>query len=130
MSSAPYYLADPATQDWLVRIFNMAEADGSDLVMGLGTPNPKRRGVAGLSDNCRTADTILDWLVDNGWIKPLSYNPSREQRFFGVGGRAPGHTPRKAVWRGSHTYPQEWRFEVNRDSPDLVDFVRRCSPSG
>lgn len=93
--------------------------------MGLGTPHPERRSKTGLSDNCATADRILDWLVDNGWIIPVSYNPSREQRFFGVGGRSSSYRPKKPVWRGGHTYPQEWRFKVNQENEDLLAYIRQ-----
>lgn len=123
MTRSTWVLADPAVRDWLSRICQLSEADGSELVTGLGTPHQGRPGRVGLSDNCRVADTVLDWLVDEGWIKPLSYSPSDSQRFFGVGGRGPGHTPRNPVWRGSHTYPQEWRFRSNPDSSGLRTFL-------
>jgi hypothetical protein len=121
----PFYLTDPAVRDWLHRIYSVLEADGSALVQGLGSPNPERRSGHGIPDNCYAADRLLDWFVDNGWIIPVSYNPSREQRFFGVGGRAPGKTQRKPEWRKSHTYPQEWRYRANLESEGLIRFVRR-----
>lgn len=121
----PWYLTDPATRDWVHRIYSVLEADGSALVEGLGTPNPERRGISGIADNCYLADKILDWMVDEKWIEPVSYNPSRSQRFFGVGGRASGRSPRNPIWRGSHTYPQEWRYRVVQDSPGLKAFIQR-----
>jgi len=120
----PWCLTDPAAIEWVHRIYSMTEADGSALVEGLGTPRLDRKGQHGISDNCYVADRLLDWMVDAGWIEPLAYNPSLSQRFFGVGGRAPGRGPRKPFWRASHTYAQEWRFRANQDSPGLAEFVR------
>ncbi len=119
-----WLLSDPGARDWVHRIYSLGSQRGSDLVEALGRPNPERRSGAGLSDNCALADRLLDWLVDNGWIEPVCYDPSICQRFFGVGGRAPGRNPRAPKWRASHTYPQEWTFHIGT-SRAIGDYVRR-----
>ncbi len=118
----------PATKDWIHRLYSLGESDGSKLVEDLGSP---REGKPGLSDNCSTADRILDELVDRGCIIPVRYNPSQSQRFFGVGGRPPGRMAKpNSQWRGSHTYPQEWRFRANYDSLGFLEYLGVRIPDG
>lgn len=103
-------------RDWIHRIYSLLEMHGSRLAEDLAAQR--------IGDNCRLADEILDRLVDDGWIDPLTYSPTASQKFFGVGGRGPGVKHRSPAWRGSHTYPQEWRFRARLDSDGLNAFVR------
>jgi len=78
-------------KDWLHKLYSTSFAHGSVLAEALGTPV---EGRPGLADNCYISDRILQDLTDEGWIlraeKPF---PSREQLFFGWGGRAQGKKP-------------------------------------
>lgn len=76
--------------------------------MDLGTP---RDGKPGLTDNCRTADVILEALEREGWVKRFEKpTPTRAQQFFGVGGRGPGKKP-----NASDAYPQEFGYMPAED---------------
>lgn len=103
----------PAVKGWLCFLYDIGPRNGSTLVEALGR--------AGITDNCAEADTILRVLVEEGWIRPTVYAPSREQLFFGVGGRTPrrGKAPR---WEDS--YPQEWCFEANRDNEAFQSYTK------
>lgn len=79
----------PAIRKWIYGCYFNGGAHGSKLAEKMGTPH---NGKPGMTDNCRASDKILNALVQEEWIlRSETATPSREQRFFGWGGRRPTH---------------------------------------
>lgn len=113
---ASYYAQIPDVRDWLHRCYSRGIAHGALLVEALGSPNHHKK--CGQADNVATADRILDRLEEEKWIVRRAYEPTREQLFFGVGGRGPGKRATKGM---GHAIEHCW--EVNEENEDLRAFL-------
>lgn len=93
---------------WLRHTWDVGFGHGSELVKELGTP---RDGKPGRTDNVYAAERLLAAAVADGWLLPGRELPTREQRYFGIGGqtRATGDATRG--------------YSPNRDSNDYLMFV-------
>lgn len=86
----------PAWSEWLEECRGRGALHGAKLAEIL-------RG----ADNVARADRYLRWLEEDGLIVRGAYEPTREQRFFGVGGRAGvGREPRAG--EVDNRYPVEF----------------------
>lgn len=113
------YIEMPAVKDWLHRCYSRGFAHGGDLVESW-------RIADNVSQSCR----VLDALVDRGWLTPCeAATPTREQVFFGVGGRRPGINTRGQKWRASHTYSIEFGYEPNLDCGEFMEWIRKPTPT-
>lgn len=108
--STPEYLvaAYRPLHDWLHRLYSLGHAHGSRLAEDLA---------AVVMANCRVSDDLLDTLTDAGWIlrddKP---SPTRDQVFFGWGGRPPGKRSRSMGSASEYGY---------RPGPDLLRLLQQ-----
>lgn len=113
---ASYYAQIPDVRDWLHRCYSRGIAHGAQLVMALGSPNHHKK--TGQADNVATADRILMRLEEAGWIIRRAYEPTRDQLFFGVGGRGPGKRAAKGC---GHAIEHCW--ETNEENEELRTFL-------
>lgn len=113
---ASYVAQIPDVRDWLHRCYSWGIVHGAQLVMALGSPNHHKK--TGQADNVATADRILMRLEEEKWIIRRAYEPTREQLFFGVGGREPGKRAAKGC---GHAIEHCW--EVNEEHEELRTFL-------
>lgn len=73
----------PVFDLWLADARGRGYMPGSALVERLGAPF---EGQPGLPDNVYAADSFLAAAEEEGLIRRVSHDPSREMCFFGVGG--------------------------------------------
>ena len=104
------------SEGWLERCVYTTFAHGSELV---------RVVLSGV------APPALRWFRAQGWIRPVKWNPSREQRFFGVGG-----TTVRAIEtsKSEEHYPECWGWEPVPGTAAAalawVEAARASSPHG
>lgn len=99
--------------DWIHRCYSIGTAHGSQLV----------EAIAGIGNNTRVADEILEVWLKAGWItQHENPSPTHDQLFLGVGGRPPGKRPSKAT-----AHPIEFGYSANYESQSLLEFVREHS---
>jgi hypothetical protein len=103
---------------WLDRCHNTTFAHGSELVLALGTPG---KGKSGISDNGYYAEQILLAFESLGWIRRTGpATPSKEQRFFGVGGLSNA---------SKSSSPIVFGFEPVRGCPEKLAWIRANKPA-
>lgn len=105
------YYRGRTTRDWLEKVAWSGRAHGSELIHALG--GISEHYATGMSDNVASADRILKALLEAGWIvREVISSPSREQRFFGVGGG-------KSVGR----YPCEFGYTPPAKMSEMRAFI-------
>lgn len=67
----------------LVALINRGSFHGEDLALAYGAP---ACGRPGMPDSVAHAERALVEAERRGWIERGKYDPTRQQRFFGVGG--------------------------------------------
>ena len=95
-----------ALHDWLHRLYSLGQGHGARLATDLASE---------VSNNCRTSDELLELFTNEGWIvRDPKPKPTRDQVFFGWGGKPPGR-------RGGYSYPSEYGY---RPADDLLERLK------